>query len=102
MNVSKKILLLSFLFSGALSSEAQDLAPLQEDISRPWIGPEYFTNPLMNWRLSDGRMETTHGGWVNEAIGLNDDTRRFSGTSVARLGLNVTLDGRFEVEGGDE
>ena len=89
MNVSKKILLLSFLFSGALSSEAQDLAPLQEDISRPWIGPEYFTNPLMNWRLSDGRMETTHGGWVNEVHSLTHQLKEGDGEFSMQVSLGL-------------
>lgn len=49
-----------------------------------------------------GAIEIIYRGWVDEAIGLNDDTRRFSGTGVASLGLDVALDGRFEVKGGNE
>lgn len=61
-----KNLLLIFLFLPLSFSEAQTSLPLQTDVTRPWIGPEYWTNPLMNWRLSEGRIENTHGGWVNE------------------------------------
>jgi len=32
--------------------------------------PEYWTNPLMNRQLSNGRIECTHGGLVNEVHSL--------------------------------
>ncbi len=31
--------------------------PLPEGIERTWIGPSYWTNPLQDWRLHDGRIE---------------------------------------------
>jgi alkaline phosphatase D len=56
--------------SSALAVNAQDLPPVRENVTREWIGPGYWTNPLMNWRLSDGRIECTHGGLVNEVHAL--------------------------------
>uniref|UniRef100_A0A7V4XSC9 Twin-arginine translocation signal domain-containing protein n=1 Tax=Acidobacterium capsulatum TaxID=33075 RepID=A0A7V4XSC9_9BACT len=28
-----------------------------EDVRRPWAGPEYWTNPMQDWRVQDGRLE---------------------------------------------
>lgn len=28
-----------------------------QNLSRPWPGPEYWTNPLQDWRVRDGRLE---------------------------------------------
>ena len=68
---------------------AQVLPLAQEGVARPWIGPEFWTNPLMNWELSDGRIENTHGGWVNEVHSLTHQLREGDGTfhMSVRLGL---------------
>jgi len=52
------------------SSVHANLPRIQSNVTRNWIGPEYWANPLMNWRLSDGRIECSHGGWVNELHSL--------------------------------
>ncbi len=70
MKLFEKFFPLIFWILGTGLSQAQGLAPLQDGITRNWIGPEYWTNPLMNWRLSNGRIENTHGGWVNEVHSL--------------------------------
>ncbi len=31
-------------------------------VTRTWIGPEYWANPMEDWRLHDGRMEVLNGG----------------------------------------
>lgn len=32
------------------------------DVSRPWAGPEYWTNPLQDWRIQHGRLECFRAG----------------------------------------
>jgi alkaline phosphatase D len=64
------ISVLSVVLCGCSQSGVQDLPPLQKNVTRTWIGPGYWTNPLMNWQLSDGRIECTHGGLVNEVHAL--------------------------------
>ena len=32
------------------------------DAVRPWAGPEYWTNPLQDWRIADGRLECIASG----------------------------------------
>lgn len=70
-------------------SLAQNLPSVKEGVTRPWIGPEFWTNPLMNWRLSEGRIENTHGGWVNEAHSLTHQLKPGRGTfrMSVRMGL---------------
>jgi len=89
MKALKHLLFSAVLIIGNLSS-AQSLAPLQDGVTRHWIGPEYWTNPLMNWRLSDGRIENTHGGWVNEVHSLTHQLKEGDGdfSMQARLGLS--------------
>jgi phosphodiesterase/alkaline phosphatase D-like protein len=33
-----------------------------EGVQRLWLGPEYWTNPLQDWRLAEGRAELIAGG----------------------------------------
>ena len=68
---------------------AQELPSVQSGLRRPWVGPEYWTNPLMNWQLADGRIENTHGGWVNEVHSLTHQLRAGDGSfrMSVRLGL---------------
>jgi len=35
---------------------------LPNGVNRPWIGPEYWSNPLQDWRLRDGRIECFQPG----------------------------------------
>lgn len=35
---------------------------LPDKVTRPFIAPEIWTTPMMDWQLSDGRVEITHGG----------------------------------------
>ncbi len=73
---------------------AQSLPPVKEGVTRPWIGPEFWTNPIMNWRLSDGRIENTHGGWVNETHSLTHQLKPGKGAfrMSVRMGLMENSD----------
>jgi alkaline phosphatase D len=90
MKALKHLLLTLIVTTGTLTSNAQGLPPLQEGVTRSWIGPEYWTNPLMNWRLSNGRIENTHGGWVNEVHSLTHQLKEGEGgfSMQVRLGLS--------------
>ncbi|MDA1069218.1 MAG: alkaline phosphatase D family protein [Verrucomicrobia bacterium] len=89
MKSLKRFLLQTLFLIGTLSSSAQNLAPLQDGVTRSWIGPEYFTNPLMNWRLSNGRIENTHGGWVNEVHALTHQLKEGNGDFSMRVRLGL-------------
>lgn len=58
-----------FALSGC-SGNGEPEKRLPNNITRAWIGPEYWANPMMNWQLSNGRIECTHGGLMNEVHSL--------------------------------
>ncbi len=85
----KTPIILSLLFIVVYQVNSQSLPPISENVKRIWIGPEYWTNPLMNWRLSEGRMENTHSGWNNEVHSLTHQLKEGKGNfqMSVRLGL---------------
>ena len=90
MNRFYKNLIVLVSLTWPLLSLAQDLPPIKEGVTRAWIGPEYWTNPLMNWRLSNGRIENTHGGWVNEVHSLTHQLREGDGKFAMQVRLGLT------------
>lgn len=72
-------LLFGFCSLFGLNHAQADLPRIQSGLTRNWIGPEYWANPLMNWRLSEGRIECSHGGWVNELHSLTHQIKPGSG-----------------------
>ena len=66
--------------------------------ARPWPGPEYWSNPLQDWRIRDGRLECFSPGGDRNVVLL---TREVAGRSGDLL-LSVRL-GRLDtapLEGG--
>lgn len=74
---------------GKAETHTAGLPAIQQGVTRTWIGPEYWTNPLMNWQLSEGRLECTHGGWSNELHSLTHQLKEADGSfqTEVRLGL---------------
>ncbi|MCZ6671999.1 MAG: alkaline phosphatase D family protein [Verrucomicrobia bacterium] len=95
MKTSKVILILGLSILGwscsksGIETKTEGLPALTQGVTRTWIGPEYWTNPLMNWQLSNGRLECTHGGWVNELHSLTHQLKEEDGDfqMTVRLGL---------------
>ena len=46
---------------------ADDRAHWPSDVTRPWIGPAFWANPMMDWRLRRGRLEC-HVSGVNHDV----------------------------------
>jgi len=100
MRTIKILLILALWIGGPDLTHGQTVLPLQQDVTRPWIGPEYWTNPLMNWRLSEGRIENTHGGWVNEVHSLTHQLKPGNGdfSMSVRIGhLDDSIEAAEEV-----
>jgi hypothetical protein len=56
------------------------LSAWPRNVTRPWTGPEYWGNPLQDWRVHDGRLECiTAGGDRNVAL-LTREVAQRSGT----------------------
>ena len=85
---------LLILCLATIGQSRADLPRIQSNVTRTWIGPEYWANPLMNWRLTDGRIECSHGGWVNELHSLTHQLKPGKGTFT----MNVTT-GLLERQG---
>ncbi len=90
-----------FLLIGALLSIAL-LAPYRSaaadyqshwpaEIARPWAGPEFWTNPLQDWRVERGRLECFVAGGDRNVYLLTRDVSAGPGT----LAMSVRL-GRLE------
>jgi len=62
-----------------------------EQVERVWAGPEYWTNPLQDWRVSRGRLECWRSGGDRNVYLLT----RELGTQSGSLEISVTL-GRLE------
>ncbi len=45
------------VLSSCQSNQADVLAQFKYDYERPWIGPEYWANPMQDWRVNNGRVE---------------------------------------------
>lgn len=91
-NVIIGLIITMLTFQPSSSLFAQKLPALKKDVTRAWIGSEYMTNPLMNWKLNDGRIENTHGGWVNEVHSLTHQLK----TGDGKIMMSVRL-GRLDI-----
>ena len=93
MKFLKTVLATALTIAGLSCSKSetrdQGLPALTSQVTRTWIGPEYWTNPLMNWQLSDDRLECTHGGWNNELHSLTHQLKDSAGDfeMTVQLGL---------------
>ncbi|HUY82561.1 MAG TPA: hypothetical protein VMU92_12625 [Acidobacteriaceae bacterium] len=58
-----------------------------EDVCRPWPGPEYWSNPLQDWRGRDGRVECFSPGGDRNVFLLTRESAARSGS----LELSVRL-----------
>lgn len=46
----------------AAAAPAASQGNLPAGVSQPWLGPDYWANPLQDWRLHNGRMECINAG----------------------------------------
>ena len=70
----------------------QSVASLPTDSTRPWIGPEFWSNRLQDWQLNAGRIECTTGDVHREARTVSLLTRELvdehaSGHLSVRTGI---------------
>lgn len=55
------------------------------DATRPWAGPEYWTNPLQDWRVHQGRLECIRAGGDRNVTLLTREVAPHSGNLVLRV-----------------
>lgn len=54
-------------------------------VDRPWIGPQYWANPLQDWRLHDGRLECFVAGGDRNLYLLTHELKPGPGTLAMRV-----------------
>lgn len=68
MNVMKRVLQLLLviltvqMMAGSVSLASDFCSDFPQDVQRYWIGPEYWSNPLQDWRVRNGRVECWRSG----------------------------------------
>ena len=65
--IRRMFLLSCLLAAAALAAEFQSAFPVHTE--RTWIGPEYWANPLQDWRIAHGRLECAVSG-MNRNVNL--------------------------------
>ncbi len=82
---------------GSRDESLQPVASLPTDITRPWIGPAFWSNRLQDWQLDAGRIECTTGDIHREARTVSILTREVvdeyaSGHLSVRTGIAGNAD----------
>jgi alkaline phosphatase D len=62
-------------------------APSPDHDERPWIGPEFWSNPLQDWRLRNGRIECFVAGGDRNVFLLTHEAMDQPGDIVTRVKL---------------
>ena len=68
------------------------------EMERPWVGADYWSNPLQDWRVRDGRLECFVAGGDRNVYLLTRDVAEDSGTlemAVRRMGLSARAHDRI-------
>lgn len=79
------------LLAAAPAFATSSFAALDATAKRPWIGPEFWTNPLQDWQLQNGRIECIVSGGDRNVFLLTKEITDTPGT----LSMSVSL-GRLE------
>lgn len=83
LNVARRDVLRTAILGGAVSGLSLGIdpvsarssgmaVPIERGKTRPWIGPEFWSNRFQDWRLHDGRIECLNGdeGFELRTLGL--------------------------------
>ena len=66
--------------AGQMSRAAAFFSNWDEVCNRVWIGPEYWANPMEDWRIQDGRLECITGGANRNVHALVCELKQGPGT----------------------
>jgi len=83
--------LLAVILSSAVMPAAEFQSNWPKDAERPWVGPEYWSNPLQDWRVRGGRLECFVAGGDRNVFLLTREVTPPEGA----LAMSVKL-GRLE------
>ena len=58
------------------------LSSFPKRISRTWIGPDYWANPLQDWKLNNGRIENIVSGGERNVVLLSREIKNIDGEFI--------------------
>ena len=58
---------------------------LPQGVTQPWLGPQYWSNPLQDWRLNDGRIECVNAGGDRNVFLLTHEATSAQGNLEMRV-----------------
>ncbi|MGK0237982.1 MAG: alkaline phosphatase D [Candidatus Pelagisphaera sp.] len=61
-------------------------------VTRPWIAPEIWTTPMMDWQLNEGRIEITQGGRGHDLQLLTHQMKAGNGSFQMSVRAGALLD----------
>lgn len=71
----------------AAAAHAADFKSNWQNLSQPWLGPDYWANPMQDWRLAGGRLEC----WVSGAERSVFLLTRAAGPQAGDLTVSVKI-----------
>ena len=72
--------------------ELAPMAALPQEVTRPWLGPPYWSNRLQDWRLHQGRIECLTGAESHEVRSVGVLTRSIAaGRQPGHLSVKTGL-----------
>ena len=79
-NLYRRLVFLGFLTGAVPSAVASDFAAVwPADVERTWLGPEFWANPLQDWKVTSGRIECLVARENPGTPGACKDSLRFDG-----------------------
>jgi phosphodiesterase/alkaline phosphatase D-like protein len=82
----------------AASGENAFRSAWPEQAERPWAGPEYWTNPLEDWRIREGRLECISAGGDRNVFLLTREVSTRDGTFAMSVRLGRLESGTEKLE----
>ena len=83
----------------ALATPALAQTALPAGVTRPWIGPDYWANPLQDWQLHDGRIECIVSGGDRSVALLTQEIVAAPGTVLVEVEMGPLAPGTKMEEG---
>lgn len=69
-------------------------------VERPWPGPEYWSNPLEDWRIRQGRLECFRAGGDRNVFLLTREVAERQGALTMSVRLGLLADGAEKLDQG--
>ncbi len=88
--------LIPFVVLQTIQTAAGFQSEFPQEIERVWIGPEYWSNPMEDWKISDGRMECISGGGNRNVHILTHELGKQDGDFTIRVRCGLLEEGNNE------